>query len=190
MDRPRLSLPRETDRLVIRPPDPANAPAVQEAVEESFNDLHPWMPWANHLQTLDETSAYLRRAYTAFLSGEDFAVSVFLKETGQFVLGSGLHPRNWDVPRFEIGYWCRSSMQGNGFATETAAFLARTAFAEMGARKVEIRCDSRNRASRRVAELAGFHLEAELHCDDRANDGSLADTVVYAMLAGDLSPDA
>ena len=190
MERPRLSLPRETQRLVIRLPDPAHARAVQEAVEESFDDLHAWMPWANHLQTLDETRAYLLQAHEAFISGEDFAVSAYLKETGQFVLASGLHPRNWDVPRFEIGYWCRTSMQGNGFATETAKFLARTAFTEMGARKVEIRCDSRNRASRRVAELVGFRFEAELHCDDRANDGSIRDTVVYAMLAKDFSPDA
>jgi len=57
----------------------------------------------------------------------------------------------------------------------------------MAANRVEIRCDARNHRSRRVAELAGFRCEAELRADDRANDGTLRDTVVYVMLSEGLS---
>jgi len=72
-------------------------------------------------------------------------------------------------------------MQGRGFTTEAVRALTEAAFATMAAYRVEIRCDSRNRKSRRVAELAGYQLEAQLRADDRANDGSLRDTVVYAV---------
>lgn len=180
-----LPLPRETQRLVLRPPSPENAAAIQEAIEESFAELHVWMDWAVTLQSLEETKAVLARARTRYESMEDFGVHAFLKDTGRFVLGAGLHPLNWRVPKFEIGYWCRTSMQGKGYVTEVVRELTAAAFRDMAANRVEIRCDSRNQRSRRVAERAGYRLEAELQHDDRANDGSLRDTLIYALLAED-----
>jgi RimJ/RimL family protein N-acetyltransferase len=47
------------------------------------------------------------------------------------------------------------------------------------ARRIEIRCDARNTRSAAVAERAGYTLEARLHHDTRAPDGSLRDTLVY-----------
>ena len=76
-------------------------------------------------------------------------------------------------------------MQGKGYVTEVVRELTATAFRDMAAKRVEIRCDSRNHRSRRVAESAGFRQEAELRWDDRANDGSLRDTIVYVLLAED-----
>jgi RimJ/RimL family protein N-acetyltransferase len=76
-------------------------------------------------------------------------------------------------------------MQRRGYTTEAVRSIAALAFNEMGANRVEIRCDSRNVRSRRVAELAGFRQEAQLANDDRANDGSLRITIVYAMLPED-----
>lgn len=180
-----LPLPRETQRLILRPPSPENAAAIQEAIEESFPELHVWMDWAVTLQSLEETKAILTRARARYESMEDFGVHAFLKDTGRFVLGAGLHPLNWGVPKFEIGYWCRTSMQGKGYVTEVVKELTAAAFRDMAAKRVEIRCDSRNQRSRRVAERAGFRLEAELQYDDRANDGSLRDTLIYALLAED-----
>jgi RimJ/RimL family protein N-acetyltransferase len=80
-------------------------------------------------------------------------------------------------------------MQGRGYVTEVVRELTAAAFCDMAAVRVEIRCDSRNRRSRRVAERAGYRLEAELRCDDRANDESLRDTIVYAFLAEDFQPE-
>ncbi len=182
MAHPILPLPISTSRLVLRPPTPGDASVIQKAIEESFPALHQWMPWALELQSLDETREFLAGAEKRFRDHEDFAVSAFLQESGEFVLSSGLHPRNWTVPKFEIGYWCRASMQRKGYTAEVVRALSRLAFLEMGAKRVEIRCDSRNQRSRRVAELAGYRLEAELRSDDRANDGSLRDTVVYVLL--------
>jgi RimJ/RimL family protein N-acetyltransferase len=180
-----LPLPRETERLILRTPLPTDADAIQEALEESFADLHRWMDWAsnfNPLLTPEPLSNDTRQITSR-------PRSAFLKDTGKFVLNAGLHPRNWRVPKFEIGYWCRTSMQGRGYVTEVVRELTAAAFCDMAAVRVEIRCDSRNRRSRRVAERAGYRLEAELRCDDRANDESLRDTIVYAFLAEDFQPE-
>ena len=81
-------------------------------------------------------------------------------------------------------------MLGKGYVTEAVKELTAAAFGDMAANRVEIRCDSRNHRSRRVAELAAFHLEAELRYDARANDGRLRDTTVYVLLAEDFHPGA
>lgn len=176
-------LPRQTERLVLYPPSIKFAEIMQGAIEETFDDLHLWLPWAREMQALEETQAFLKAAESQFHQGSDFTVLVFLRHTDEFVLVTGLHPRNWSVPKFEIGYWCSKSMQGKGFVTEAVQELTAIAFHDMAAQRVEIRADARNIASRRVAERAGYHLEARLQAEDRANDGSLRDTVIYTMLA-------
>ena len=184
-----LPLPRETERLILRIPLPTDADALQEALEESFADLHIWMDSATTLQSIDDTRARIEQHQANYTSAEDFTVSAFLKDSGKFVLNAGLHPRNWRVPKFEIGYWCRTSMQGKGYVTEVVRELTSAAFRDMAAKRVEIRCDSRNQRSRRVAERAGYRLEALLRCDDRANDDSIRDTTIYALLADDFPPE-
>lgn len=81
---------------------------------------------------------------------------LFLKETGALVGGSGLHRIDWSVPKFEIGYWCRTRFAGHGYITEAVRGLGAFAFDQLGARRVEILCDSRNHRCVRVAELAGI----------------------------------
>ena len=69
---------------------------------------------------------------------------------------SGLQGIDWEVPKFEIGYWCRTSFTGRGYITEAVRGITAFAFEALGARRVEIRCDSRNHPSVRVAQRAGF----------------------------------
>ncbi len=172
----------ETERLILRVPSVFDAPACNAAQRESFPELHLWMKWAVSPNTLDETTAYARMASEVFRAGEDFALWGFLKGTDDFVLACGLHHCDWEVPKFEIGYWCRTSYQGHGYVTEAVRALTRLGFEQLGANRVEIRCDERNSRSRRVAERAGYRLEAKLKNDSRAPDGSLRATLIYALL--------
>ena len=85
--------------------------------------------------------------------------------------------------RFEIGYWVRKSAQGQGYVSEVVAALARMAFEELQARRVEIRMDVNNARSRVVAERCGFELEGILRRDALTVDGEPRDTCVYARIA-------
>jgi RimJ/RimL family protein N-acetyltransferase len=89
---------------------------------------------------------------------------------------------DWEVPKFEIGYWCRTRFTGHGYTTEAVRGITAFAFEALGARRVEIRCDSRNLPSARVAERAGFRLEGELRNNEIATDRGLRDTLIYAMV--------
>lgn len=155
-----MPLPIKTPRLLIVSPKAEHAEKLQEAVLESLDDLKPWMPWAEKSMTLDERREMLIRKQAAFLLREDLMLLVFTHE-GEFVLATGFHRIDWDIPRVEIGYWCRSSAHGQGYVTETANALIRYAFDVMKVRKVQIDMDSENSASEKVALRLNMIKEAE-----------------------------
>ncbi len=169
----------ETRRLTIRSPMPGDGAELQAAVAESIADLRPWMPWADHVPTVEEYEEMVRHGHAKFLTREDLWLLLFLKDTHTLVGGSGLHRMDWDVPRFEIGYWVRSRFARQGYITEAVRGVTRFAFETLGARRVEIRCDALNERSRRVAERAGFELEATLHKHALSVEGDLRDTLIY-----------
>lgn len=179
--RPAFPEMMETARLLIRAPREGEGAEVNAAIRETYTELHEWMEWASYLPEVEETEQRRLQARAKFLAGEDFSVQAHLKTTGALALCAGLHPRDWNVPKFEIGYWCRAAYQGSGYVTETVCALTRIALEVFGANRIEIRCDARNLRSRRVAECAGYTLEATLKNDVIAPDGKLRDTLIYVQ---------
>jgi ribosomal-protein-serine acetyltransferase len=173
------------ERVVIRPRKPGDSPAIWEAIEESREQLSPWLPWVDQTHSLEDCEASARRAYAKWLLREDLHVCLWQRETGRFLGGSGLHRIQWDVPAFEIGYWLRTSMQGKGYITEAVRELCRFAFETLAASRVEIRCDRRNERSAAVPRRLGFVHEATLRNQCRDRKGELRDTLVFALIPED-----
>jgi RimJ/RimL family protein N-acetyltransferase len=172
----------ESDRLTIRSPRVGDGIEINAAVRETFDDLKPWMPWAQQMPTLEESESFVRRAQCDFLAREELTLFLFLKGTNTMVGSSGLHRIDWDIPKFEIGYWCRKRFQGQGYITESTEAIAQFAFDTLGAKRVEIRCDSKNVRSRRIPDRLGFKLEGTLRNDSLSPSGDLRDTLVFAKI--------
>jgi RimJ/RimL family protein N-acetyltransferase len=173
------------ERVIVRPYRETDAAELQAAVAESREHLRPWLLFADQHQTVEESLDVIHRFMAAWLLREDITVALIDAESGRFVGGSGLHPRDWDVPSFEIGYWTRASAQGQGYITEAVGLLTAFAARELGANRIYIRLNARNTRSAAVAARAGFQLEARLRNDRRAPDSSLRETLVYALVPGD-----
>jgi RimJ/RimL family protein N-acetyltransferase len=171
----------ETERLLIRSPLPGDGHELHAAVRESIDELTPWMPWPKEHRTVDDSEAIARRARVAFLQRSELRLHLYLRGTDTMVGSSGLHRVEWEVPKFEIGYWCRTAFRGRGYITEAVLGITAYAFETLGAKRVEIRCDSRNHPSVRVARRAAFRLEGELRNNEVGNDGSVRDTLIFAM---------
>ena len=172
----------ESDRLTIRAPRPSDGAEINAAVHETFDDLKLWMPWAQQMPTLEESESYVRRAQCQFLAREELTLFLFLKGTNTMVGSSGLHRVDWDIPKFEIGYWCRKHFQGQGYITESTEAITNFAFETLGAKRVEIRCDSKNVRSRRIPDRLGFKLEGTLRNNSISASGKLRDTLVFAKI--------
>jgi RimJ/RimL family protein N-acetyltransferase len=171
----------ETERLVIRSPLPGDGPEVYRAIRESMGELTPWMAWPKQHRTVDDSEAGARRARVAFLARSELRLHLYLKRTETLVGIAGLQAIDWDVPKFEVGYWCRTSFTGRGYITEAVRAITSLAFDILDARRVEIRCDPDNLKSATVAERAGFQLEATLRNNELGTDGTVRDTLIFAM---------
>lgn len=177
----------ETERLIIRAPRPGEGAAANDAIRESIHELRPWLPWAQTVPDVEETEAVFRGGAARFIKREDFILLLWRKSDGRFVGGSGLHRIDWTVPCMEIGYWCRTSLAGQGYITEAVIGITRFAFEHLHAQRIEIRCDARHTRSAAVAERAGYVLEARLHHHVRTPDGaSLRDTLIYVAFPDSL----
>jgi len=174
----------ETERLTIRGPLPGDGKELHTAVIESLDELRPWMPWAvGKIRNEEEYEVRVREARLKFLAREDLWLLLFLKGTKTIVGSSGLHRINWDVPRFEIGYWVRTSYARQGYITEAVAGITDFAFDTLGAKRVEIRCDALNVRSAAVPQRLDFVHEATLRHDDRDYiTKKLSDTMIFAKI--------
>ena len=172
----------ETARLILRPPTAADVPGIVAAVNASFTELNEWMAWANGPYGADNAQAFCDASLEALAAEREYSTVLVHRGDDRIIGGMGLLDAKWDVPRFEIGYWVHTHYVGQGYCSEAVRGLTRFAFEQLGARRVEITMDDRNRRSWAVAERTGFELEAVHRCDRRDNQGRLSDTRVYAML--------
>ena len=172
-------------RVLVRPYRESDAEDVNEAIDESRDHIRPWLPFADQHQTIDETRDWIVHTMASWLLRDSLECSLWDTSTHRYLGGLGLHPRNWELGYFEIGYWLRASAQGHGYVSEAVRLTGDYAFTSLGARRLEIRCDARNRRSAGVAERLGFTREATLRNDMRAPDGSLRTTLVYGLLDAD-----
>jgi RimJ/RimL family protein N-acetyltransferase len=175
------------ERVLVRPYRLEDAEPLFEAVMESREHLLPWLPWVTQYESLDDARHFIRLFASMWLTRERLLVGLWDVTSGRFVGGSHLGP-DWNVPKFEIGYWVRASAQGRGYVTEAAKLLTDYAFTTYGAQRVAIRCDARNIRSAAVPERLGFLCEARLRNDALARDGALRDTLVYAVTPEEWQP--
>jgi RimJ/RimL family protein N-acetyltransferase len=173
----------ETERLVLRCWDPADASFLKDAIDSSLDHLRPWMPWAREEpKSLAETVNLLRRFRSLFDLGQDFLYGIFSRDESEAVGGTGFHTRVGEAA-FEIGYWIRASRIGKGLATESTAALTRVGFELCGLDRIEIRIDPANEASARIPRRLGYTHEATLRrrLEPMNGEGERRDAQIYTM---------
>ena len=88
----------------------------------------------------------------------------------------------------EIGYWLGREYWGQGFCTEAVVAALDFGFDKLGLHRIFAQHISRNGASARVLEKAGFSKEGVLRQHAR-KWGVFEDVVCYGMLCNDQRPD-
>lgn len=174
----------ETERLSLRAPRPGDGRALHEAVVESLAQLRAWpasLPWAMQEPSVERSEAWCCDRHLAFAARTDLPLLVFARDGGRLVGATGLHRFDWESGRFEVGYWLRSGAGGQGLMTEAVRGVIGFGFTRLGAQRLECLAEEANVRSRRVAERAGFTLEA-IRPDERLDpDGAPRTMCVYAL---------
>jgi len=164
----------ESDRLLIRSYELSDVEEVFTAVNDCRSDLMPWMPWSDksHLEPAS-TAQYITEQIMSTRKPETWnsvGLGVFLKDTGEFIGGSGVHDVRRDTASCETGYWIHTKYTGKGYATEACRRNIDWALSPqdnngLGLRRVRIFCSANNPGSVRVIEKLGIRKEVEMPGD-------------------------
>lgn len=149
--------------LLIKPLEEKNAEAIFTAVQNSLDNLLPFMDWAHYENTIPGQRERLKRSREEYFQGKEYELAVFDYKTGEFLMGSGWHRgKNNNNKSLEIGYWTCAQHCNKGLATLVTKILVVVGFEFMGSDRVSIGCNKQNKASQRVIEKCGFQFEGEI----------------------------
>jgi ribosomal-protein-serine acetyltransferase len=168
-------------RITIRHYQGADALAFFAAVEESRDRLTPWDAWPHRCRTLADAQRMIASFQADFILRQEMEMGIWQQASGAFLGSIMLRPLNWAIRSFEIGYWLRTSAEGQGYMGEALRLLVDFAFSELGANRMMLRIDARNTRSLALAERAGFVREGCLRNAERAADGTLRNMIIMAQ---------
>lgn len=157
IDVPRPPERLETDRLVLCPPVPEDAPAMfaRWSTDPEATYFLSWRPHTDARQAV----VHIERVRAAWAAAESFTWFIHARRTTHGPIGSiasrpGDHGAN-------LGYVLAREVWGRGYMTEAVTAVSEWYLAA-GVQRVWATCDPENVGSRRVLEKAGFELEGRL----------------------------
>jgi ribosomal-protein-serine acetyltransferase len=168
-------------RIILRSHRAGDAPELFGALEASRPRLGLWLHFPDKLQTVEATRDWLIHREAKWLLREFLGYAIRHSETSEYLGGVDLHSIVWDRRFFALGFWLRDGAEGQGYMSEAVRVVTDYAFNALGAKKVAMRCDARNRRSASVAERLGFVHEAVLRGEAITNDDTMADELQYAL---------
>ncbi len=187
----------ETERLVIRHYEISDIQSVFDAIAECRPHLRPWMVWAEKShREIAETAQYISNQIMNARkpeTWENVGLGIFLKDTGAFIGGAGVHDVRRDTASCETGYWIHAFHRNKGYATEACRANISWALRPqdqngLGLRRVRIFCSKENEASVRVIEKLGIRKEVEMPDDYWLDGVGLTTRMGWGVMAGEWDP--
>ena len=133
-----------------------------------------------------ETRAYIETALKMREDGHRFAFAVVDDATGTVLGTTSYHDILPAVKRVEIGWtWYRKSAQRSHVNTTAKLLMMGHAFDQLGCNVVGWRTDNYNFASQRAIERLGAKKDGVIRGHALRRDGTIRDTVMYSMRAGE-----
>jgi N-acetyltransferase len=134
----------------------------------------------------DQTRAYIETALQGRAQGHRFAFAVLDAASGEVIGCTSYHDIVPAVERLEIGWtWYAASRQRSAVNTSAKLLLMQHAFETLGAQLVGWRTDNYNFASQRAIERLGARKDGVLRHHALRRDGTVRDTVMYSLAAGE-----
>jgi N-acetyltransferase len=155
-------------------------------LEAAARDGELWNLRVTSVPAPGETAAYVAAALQGCEDGHMLPFVVVDTGTGRVIGSTRYHDIVPAVERLEIGYtWYGRSWQRSHVNTTCKLLLMQHAFDALGAQLVGWRTDNYNFASQRAIERLGARKDGVLRHHALRRDGSVRDTVMYSLAAGE-----
>ena len=171
-----------TERLLLRPFTPGDAPAVHEILRD--REVARTTAAIPHPYPDGAAEGWIRSHAAAHDAGEAVVLAIVPRPEGPLA-GSVELRMEPAHRRGELGFWLGSAYWGRGYATEAVDALVRWGIHERGLHRVQAVHMSRNPASGAVLRKAGLRHEGTLR-GHLPRWGVLEDVEVWAVLEDEL----
>ncbi|AEC20467.1 hypothetical protein PT7_1927 [Pusillimonas sp. T7-7] len=157
-----------------------------EALELAATDGELWRLRVTSVPEPGTSADYIDAALHGQKDGHMLPFAIIEERSGELIGTSRYHDIIPSVARLEIGYtWYAKRWQRSHVNTACKLLLLRHAFGTLGAQVVGWRTDNFNLASQRAIERLGAHKDGVLRHHALRRDGTVRDTVMYSLLAGE-----
>ncbi|MFI0780882.1 GNAT family N-acetyltransferase [Streptomyces sp. NPDC021212] len=174
-----------TERLVLRPFRPSDAPAVHAACQDP--DILRWTTVPAPYERAHADDFIRRTCPEGWRGDSSYNFALVTKSEGELIGAMGLvRLTRLHSPerQAELGYWTVREHRRRGYTGEAARAVAEWAFTGLGVERLEWCTEAGNEASRAVALAVGFRMEGT----DRARivrEGTRRDAWRGALLPSD-----
>ncbi|MCC7152495.1 MAG: GNAT family N-acetyltransferase [Rubrivivax sp.] len=161
------------------------APAHLDGLREAAGDGALWQLWYTSVPTPQGMAAEIERRLRLQEQGQMLPFTV--EDAGGRIVGMTTF-MNVDATnrRVEIGStWYAASAQRSALNTQCKRLLLAHAFETLSCIAVEFRTHRLNTQSRRAIERLGAQLDGILRAHQQGPQGTLRDTAVYSITAGE-----
>jgi RimJ/RimL family protein N-acetyltransferase len=160
------------------------APHHAEGLRAAAEDGRLWRLRVTSVPEPHEVDAYIFKAIE--MRPTRLAFAVIDVASGALMGTSSYHDIVPSIARLEIGYtWYAKSRQRSHVNTTCKLLLMTHAFETLGAALVGLRTDNYNHASQAAIERLGAKKDGVLRHHALRRDGTVRDTVMYSMTAGE-----
>jgi len=158
----------------------------EEGLRAAAADGELWKLRITSVPEPQDTRAYIEAALKMREEGNRFAFAVVDDATGKVLGSTSYHDIVPAVKRVEIGWtWYCQSVQRTHVNTTAKLLMMGHAFDTLGCHVVGWRTDNYNFASQRAIERLGAKKDGVLRGHALRRDGTIRDTVMYSMRAGE-----
>lgn len=162
------------------------APSHEAGLREAAQDGELWTLRITSVPRPEETADYIATALKMREAGDRFAFAVVEDTTGRVLGSTSFHDILPAVKRVEIGYtWYAKSVQRSHVNSTCKLLMMGHAFDTLGCRTVGWRTDNFNFASQQAIERLGARKDGVIRGHALRRDGTVRDTVMYSMVAGE-----
>ena len=134
-----------------------DALAVNEAVEASYAEIHPWMPWCVAPIKIEDQREFIEGTFKNWATGAAFNFGIF--DIMGALIGTISLMDRVGPGGLEIGYWLRTDASGRGVMTRAVDELTEIGLGLPGISRIEIHCDEANLRSAAVPKRLGYRLD-------------------------------
>jgi RimJ/RimL family protein N-acetyltransferase len=170
----------EANGVRLEPLGPQHA----EGLLAAARDGELWTLRVTSVPAPDEVDAYIAKALA--MRPTRLAFAVIDSASGAVIGTTSYHDIVPEIERLEIGYTFYAKSRQRSHVNTTCKLLLMThAFETLGAALVGLRTDNFNHASQAAIERLGARKDGVLRHHARRRDGTVRDTVMYSIAAGE-----